>query len=272
VVNITYLRDFLHGTIMGLTSTIPGVSFGTVAIVLNIYEKILTAMSLTNLKKNSGFLIPLGVGCVCGVLLFSKLVTYLLLEHEMVTYFCFIGMIVGCVPMIYRRIKCDKIKFSSIAAFVLSLAFMTYLAVLNYGSQSNQTLEQMGGITSSLLVWIFFAGFISAMTMIIPGISGAVIMLMLGAYTVSVEAVSTFNVVIIATVGAGILLGCLAGIKLVKVILGLYPQELYSAVLGLILGSILIIYPGFTAGPEGIESIVLAILFAVFIYLFSKKN
>jgi len=265
----------MHGIVMGLTSTIPGVSFGTVAIVLNIYEKILHALSISGLKKNSNFLAPLGLGCICGVFVFSKLVTYLLLEHEIITYFCFIGMIIGCVPMIYRRIrrdKSEKIKARSVSVFILALVFMTFLAAMNYGSQANQSLAQMGGISPGLLVWIFVAGFISAMTMIIPGISGAVIMLMLGAYTVAVEALSTFNVIIIGTVGAGILLGCLVGIKLVKMILWRYPQELYSAVLGLIIGSIFIIYPGFSMDLVGVAAIILAAVFAIFIYLFSKKN
>jgi len=271
VFGITYFRDFMYGLIMGVTSTIPGISFGTVAILLNIYEKFLNSISLVNIKKNLTFLIPLCMGCICGIFAFSWLVTFLLTNYEMITYFCFIGMIIGCVPMIYKRAVSDKIRFRSVALFVAAFVFMLVLAFTSDGSLTNQTLAQLGGITPSLLAWIFFAAFISAMAMIIPGISGSIIMLMLGAYTVAVEAISTFNFVILFVVGTGVILGSLAGIRIVKTALRIDSQGLYCAVLGLIIGSIFIVYPGFSQDITGVIAIILAAISAFAIGIFSKR-
>ena len=249
----------------------PGISFGTVAIFLDIYEKIINAINIVDIKKNRVFLAFLVGGVFCGVFMFSSLITYLLYHHEMVTYFSFIGMIIGCAPLIYKRAKIEKVRFLNVAMFCLALSVMIALSFIP-GSHANQTLEQLGGITPPLLVWIFVSGFLCAMIMMIPGISGSVILLMLGAYTVSVEAVSTFNVPIIGAVTSGIILGIVAGAKLVKMILGFFPQALYCIVLGLVIGSIFIIFPGFTLDATGGIALLLSIIFAVITYLFSRNN
>ena len=272
VIKITYFRDFLYGLIMGWTCTIPGISFGTVAILLNIYEKFLNSISLANLKKSASFLIPLCIGCIVGIFSFSKLITFLIIEHEMITYFCFIGMIIGCTPMIYERANIDKIKFRIVAVFVIALAFMLLLTLMRDETSTNRTIAQFGGVTPYLLIFIFVAGFISAFMMIIPGISGSIVMLMLGGYTASVEAVSTFNLAVIVAVGTGIILGSLTGVKAVRIVLNFMPQVLYCAVIGLMLGSIMIMYPGFTLCAEGIAAIILALIFIPLTYFFSKKK
>ena len=275
VSKLAILRDFSFGLIMGITSTIPGISFGTVAILLNFYEKFLNSVSLVNIKKNLAFLVPLMVGCVIGIFSFSRLVTFLLTEHEMITYFAFIGMIIGCVPMIYKRANFQGVKLLNVTVFVfafLFMFFMAFIAHISEGSAVNQTLAQVGGLSPSVLSWIFFAGFFSGMGMMIPGISGAIIFLMFGAYTIAVEAVSTFNIPLILVVGSGVVLGCLTGVKLIKIILAHKPELVYSAVLGLIIGSVFIIYPGFTANAEGAIAIIFAIGFMVFSILFSRQK
>ena len=268
-----YFRDFVHGIIMGLTSAIPGVSFGSVAILLNNYEKILnSAASWASIKKNQTYLGILCVGSFCGIFLFSKLATFLLAEYEMIKFFCFIGMIIGCTPMIYRRAKFDKVNLQNKAIFVLAFAFMVFWAYMSKDSSANQTLAQLGGISPSLLVWIFASGFIGAMAMIVPGISGSIVLLMLGAYTVIFEGLSTLNIAIVAATIAGMILGIMAGIKLVNKLLQFCSQAVYSAILGLILGSVLIIFPGFSWNAEGLIAITCGLICMTFIYFFSKNN
>jgi putative membrane protein len=271
---LAILRDFLYGLIMGLTSTIPGISFGTVAILLNCYEKFLEAVSIANIKRNLTFLVPLLTGCLVGIFAFSRLVTFLLTNHEMITYFAFIGMIIGCTPMIYKRANFDRIRFVNVAVFVIAflfMFFMAFMAFVNDATHLNQTLAQLGGLSPSVLAWVFVAGFFSGMGMMIPGISGAIIFLMFGAYIIAVEAVSTFNIPLILVVGSGVVLGSLSGVKIIKIILAHKPQIVYCAVLGLILGSVFIIYPGFTANLEGLIAIIFAIVFMIISAWFSRK-
>jgi putative membrane protein len=270
VVPITHLKNFAYGIVLGTVNIIPGISGGTVAVLLNIYEKILNSVSLVNIRGNLAFLIPLGFGAVCGVFSFSKIMTFLLSNYSMVMYYIFMGMIVGCIPIIYKRAKYDKLKSRNIAVFAVSFAFMLYLAYIDDGSLTNKTLAQLGGIDPPLLAWLFFAGFVSAIAMVLPGISGSLILLALGAYTVSLEAVSTLNLTIIFTVGAGVLFGALAGIKLIKKMLRSHPQALYCSILGLVAGSIFTIYPGFSPNSEGVLCIALALLTAALTFFFSK--
>jgi len=268
---IKYLKGLVYGLIFGSTSVIPGISAGTLAIFLNIYEKFFTMASFKNVKKNLQFLAAFCFGCACGIFSISNIIMFLLERFGQVMYFSFIGLILGMIPMIYVRARSEKIKIRNVFIFILSLLLMLIIAVTGSDNLTNQTLEQLGGITIPILTWLFVAGMISAVALLIPGISGAVVMLIFGAYTVFVEAVSTFNVIILAVLGAGMVAGCLAGIKIIKIMLRSYSQALYSSILGLILGSVFVIYPGFSFDVTGFLSVAFAACFAVLAYFFSKR-
>jgi len=271
VKGIKYLKGLAYGLIFGSTSVIPGISAGTLAIFLNIYEKFFTLASFKNVKMNLQFLTAFCFGCACGIFSISNIIMFLLDRFGQVMYFSFIGLILGMIPMIYVRASSEKIKMRNVFIFILSLLLMLIIAVTGSENLTNQTLEQLGGITIPILTWLFVAGMISAVALLIPGISGAVVMLIFGAYTVFVEAVSTFNVIILAVLGAGMVVGCLAGIKIIKIMLRSYSQALYSSILGLILGSVFVIYPGFSFDVTGLLSVVFAAGFAVLAYFFSKR-
>ena len=269
---IKHFLTFISGVIMGSTTTIPGISFGTMTMLFNVYEKLLDSLSWGHIRKNLGFSAPLLSGAVVGIFSLSSLVTYLISEHKMITYFCFIGLIVGCVPMIYRKAEIEKIKPAYVTAFAIALAFTIYLAIRHYSLMDNLTLEELGGASLSLGVWIFVAGFICAVAMLIPGISGSIIMLMLGTYTVSIEAVSKFYLPLVIPVGAGIGLGIVVGIRLIRKLLTHNRQVVYSAVLGLVIGSVFIIFPGFTPNGYGAIAIILGVAFVFVSYFFSRND
>ena len=264
-------KDFLYGLLTGLTTTIPGISFGALAMLFNIYEKFINAFSRENIKKSLPFLIPFFVGCGCSIFLFSRLVAHLLAEYDIAMYFGFIGLILGCVPMIYRKAEYSKIKIGNVALFSAALAFMVLVVLMNDNSIGNKAIEEFEGDLPVLLIWIFCAGFASAVAIVIPGLSGSVILLMLGSYEITIGAISTLNIPILLAVGGGIVLGMLAGIKLIKMLIARHREALYSVVLGLVIGSVFIIYPGFEFGPQGVAAIIMAAGFAVISYLFSKK-
>jgi len=198
-------------------------------------------------------------------------VTYLIEYHEMITYFAFIGLIIGCVPMIYRKSEITKIRPAYVVAFVAALGFTVYLAIRHYGLMENLTLEELGGSSPGLIVWVFVAGFISAVAMLIPGISGSIILLMLGVYTVAIESVSLLYLPVLIPVGAGIGLGIVVGIKLIKWLLERNRQLVYSAVIGLVIGSIAIVFPGFEANLMGALAIIFCVGF-VFVSYFVSRN
>jgi len=241
-------------------------------MVLGIYEKTLDALSPEGFRKHLSFTIPFFGAALVGIFSFSQLVTYLITEHEMITYFAFIGLILGCVPMIFRKSGISKIRFRFVAAFALALAFTLFLAFTKDFSYANKSLDELGGLSPALFAWIVVAGFLSAVALLIPGLSGSVILLMIGMYMIIIESVAEFDFTIILPLGVGIVLGVATSSKLIKTLLKHFPKTTYSAVLGLVIGSVFVIYPGFTANVFGAIAIILAAAFAVVSYFFSGKD
>ncbi len=266
------LKNIVFGVILGISNVIPGVSGGTMAVILNVYDKLLYAISLKNIKKNARFLAAIGGGCLIGIVAFSKIVLYLLNHYEMAVNFCFIGLILGSVPMIYKRARYEKLKLRNFGVFLLALAGMLFLTWVAQGEFNNQTLEQAGGLTVFLWFRLLVTSFISVIAMLLPGISGSFVMLLLGSYTICMEAIASFDLLPMIPIGLGVLSGAFVGIKFIKKLLRFHPQALYCAILGLILGSIFTIYPGFTADAAGFLSLVLMAGFAGIAYFFSRKT
>ena len=272
VTDIKIIKGIMYGLIFGATSPIPGVSAGTMAILLNIYDKFFTLISVAVIKKNLIFSFSFLVGCALGLFMVSNVIAFLFYNHGKVISFCFIGLILGCIPMIFKKATVSKVKFPYIFIFFIALAFMVFLARSGGDMSTNQTLEQLGGVDTSLLIWIFGSSFVSSMAMIIPGVGGSLMMFVFGVYSVYIEAISTLEPILIITFGVSMALGILTGVFIIKKLLIHFPQQLYFAILGLIIGSLLIIFPGFSMGAEGLLSIALMIFFAVFAYWLSTKE
>lgn len=266
-----HLRDFIYGIILGIANVIPGVSGGTMAVILNVYDDILYAISWKNFKKHIPFLGILGAGVIIGILLFSRAITYLLQHFELPVYYSFIGLIIGSTPMIYKKACNEKVKPRNLIVFFLSFGFMVVVAMLNKDSISGNTLEDVGGPGLFLYLWLFASSLISTIAMILPGISGSLVMLLLGTYTISMEAIATMDLATLTPIGLGVMLGGFLGIKFVKTLLRFHPQALYFGILGLITGSLFTIYPGPPVGSQGVICLILMLVAIVLAYIFSKK-
>ena len=262
----------MSGIVIGLTAIVPGISFGTLAMLFKIYEKAMDAFSYDGLKRNLSFTIPFVIGLIIGIFAFSNVIEYLLTTHEMPTYFAFMGLIAGCVPMIFKRAEIKKVKPLYVIVFAAALAFALFVAITQDTSYENQTLFEMGGHSPILALRLFITGIVCALAIIIPGLSGSILLLMLGTYLVIIEAVSSVNFLILAPFIAGTVLGILCGSKIITMLIDRYRQILYSAIMGFVIGSIFIIHPGFVANIYGLIAIILAVGFAVVSYFFSRSD
>lgn len=265
------VHDFACGAIVGVANIIPGVSGGTMGVVLGVYQQMLEVMSLKNLRKNIPFLIPFGLGAALGILGFSRAIEYLLANFPMATNFVFLGLIFGSVPMIGSKIQEMKggksLGLRSLAAFALMLAFMLWLNSATGGNPEVQTQVDLG-----FALYLFAAGAISSFAMILPGVSGSFVMLLLGAYPTVLAAVSRLDLLILIPAGCGILVGLLLGSRLVSWLLERFPLPTYCGIMGLIVGSLPGIYPGFVLNGEGLLSLLLMVAAAAFTIWFSKKE
>lgn len=268
---IKHVINIFYGIILGVSNVIPGVSAGTMAVVLNIYDELLDAVSLKkeHLKKNFMFLATMGIGAIIGILVFSNTITFLFEKYNMPTNFMFMGIIIGSIPMVINHAKQgEKIRSKNWLPFVITFGIMIIM-VFTKDTETNVVILREANLGMSL--WLVFAGAISAFSMIIPGISGSFIMLTLGVYTSVITAVSEFNFMILVPVAVGILIGLIVGIKIVKVLLSKYQQATYMAILGLIIGSVLVIYPGFTFNLTGFFALICMCIGMMITYSFADK-
>ena len=264
------------GILFGFANVIPGVSGGTVMVVLGVYERIIGIITAfaKKIKKEWKFFLPILVGMGIAVVIFGKLMSGLLEKHAQITQMFFIGVIVFSVPQIFRKAAFDKkkklnVKPVGIVAFVLMLALMVFMAYSPANDEKarlkaeKETLETIEEVldengekaqaekdayapdhSAGRLLLLVIYGAVAASTMIIPGISGSLVMVMLGQYKNIMDAIANWDFVALVPFGVGCLLGLVFCAKLIRWLLKHHEQITYSAILGFVLGSILPVFPG----------------------------
>ena len=248
---IESIKLFFIGIILGIANVIPGVSGGTIAVVFNIYDRLINVISL-NVKKIISewkFILPLGLGMVAGIIGFSKVITFLFENYPMQTNLFFVGIIAGSIPLIFRKIKSSMNEISSekkkpylstIICFIISLAIMIIMTVFKDISTSTIIYTEL---TMPLFFILLVSGALGAIAMIIPGISGSFLLLAIGTYATVIGSVSDFNIPLMIPTAIGILIGLLFGAYLVRMLMEKVPAQTYGAIFGLVIGSIFTVFP-----------------------------
>ena len=261
------------GFILGITTIIPGLSTGTMAIVFNIYDRLIGVIT-PNIKKILAawkFWLPLVIGAATGLVFFSKLITMLFTSYPIPTYWFFIGLIAGSLPLVYRKTQKPGSALPSLPSIIfgiLALALMLLMAVLT----PTESTAAHTTLTPPLFGILAAGGAVAAIAMIVPGISGSFLLLVIGLYRTFIQAVSEFNIPLLAPIALGIFIGIFIGAAFVRFLLAKAPRETYGAVLGLVAGSVMVLYPGsFGSGTIIIFSVV-SLLAGCAISFFSGKT
>lgn len=266
-------KNIFRGLVMGITDLIPGVSGGTIAIILGFYDRLLEAISgffSKDWKRHIGFLLPLALGMGTALVLFSRLINYLLVEHFVPTQFFFMGLILGIIPFLVKQVD---VKRNFKPRHWIFLLFAAVLLAMTAFITPDQSGEPMTTLTLLSAVGLFFSGWLASMAMLLPGISGSFILLLLGVYPTAIHALSTLNFPFIAVIGSGVAVGFIVSSKSIRYFLDRYPYMMYAVIIGLIIGSTFVVFPGF-ANELGtmVMSIVTFASGLGLTTLFSKKN
>jgi len=233
------------GVVLGIVTIIPGISTSTIAVVFNVYDRLIGVIT-PNIKKIAAawkFLLPLAAGVVLGIVLFSKAVTWLFNHFDIPTYWFFIGIISGSLPSVYQRAGKPDSVFPSVPSAiccVIALGVMVLTAVLKPAEDAAVYTV----LTLPVFTLLAAGGAIGAAAMIVPGISGAFVLLVIGLYRTFIQAVSDLNFPILAPAVLGAGVGLLLGAALVRFLLKKAPKQTYGAVLGLVAGSVIVLFPG----------------------------
>ncbi|MDD6083859.1 MAG: DUF368 domain-containing protein [Oscillospiraceae bacterium] len=264
----------LKGAALGTAFVIPGFSGGTMAVILKIYDRLLDAISLNieKLKKNFGFILFLVIGMAAGVFATAVGLSWLFENHPVPTALTLTGIVVGSLPMIWKECTSEsKFKPLNIIPFLIAFAVMVVMFFIENADTAETAVQT--DFSFVLALKLAAGGFIAAISMVIPGISGSLMLTIMGMYETSITAVKDLNIALIAPVGIGAVVGILSGAKIISLLLKKFRQSTYSVIIGLIVGSLLTIFPSdFSFNSEGIIGIVLGIIGFIIPILFDRMS
>ncbi len=222
--------------------------------LFGLYEKLVNSVLsfFKDVKKNFAFLFLICLGVFVGVFLFGNVLKFLFNKYCMPTSFIFIGLILGSIPLVVKQANLRKVNFSHILCMLLTFSFSLYLVVLE------------NNITNSLNIncnsYLILAGVITSAGIIIPGVSKTVILMLLGIYEIYISAIASLNLSILIPIGIGFVIGGIIFLFLINFLFKIAKSYTYFAIIGFVLGSVFVIYPGFSFNTQGIISIVLLIV------------
>ena len=256
----------VKGFILGIANIIPGVSGGTLAITLGIYEELINTIShiFSNFKKNLKFLIPIGIGAVLSVLLMSKLVTYSLDKFPIPTTLFFIGLIVGGIPLIFNKVKGKKKEIKNMIGFLIPFVLVIIMAFMKDPSN----VVNLNSINPIMFLILFIVGVIAAATMVIPGVSGSFVLMLIGFYKPIMSTISKLtdfsllghNISVLLPFGIGIIIGIIGVAKLIEYLLSKHELLTYHIILGFITASIISLFMSLSTYNFNIGQILVGIV------------
>jgi putative membrane protein len=254
-----YLILYLKGMLMGAADLVPGVSGGTIALITGIYKELLesiNSISLSNLKLwkqqglksvwgkiNGPFLIAVFGGILSSILLLSRLLEWLIENHPLVLWSFFFGLLIASIIYLFRA----ELSFS-----MLNVLYVCFGAVISF-----LVTQLNGGANQSSLWYLFLSGFIGISAMILPGLSGAYILVVMGVYQTVLSNVRIAQDLIFnfdqtqfintASILGVFILGILVGIKVfakfLSWLLNHYPQRSIAVLVGLMIGALHKVWP-----------------------------
>ena len=254
---LNFLQAFIivfKGMLIGIANLIPGVSGGTVAVLLDIYDRLIFSFNAlisrsSDAKKSLLFLIQIMVGVLISILVFSNVLLSLISTREIELSFLFIGLIIGSIPTVLRyetNTSGPKILHGLKWRLPNRMEFIWFS--LAFGLMIGLTLISHSGLSHTGPEWInswwylILCGIVAAASMVIPGLSGSLMLIIMGAYSLILNAVSQFDGSFLAPFIVGILIGFIVMVRLVSWCLHHHLRKSLWAITGFLCGSILTLW------------------------------
>lgn len=246
------LLDMLRGVVIGLANIIPGVSGGTMMVSMGIYDTLIYCIThlFRQFKKSVLTLLPYGIGMVLVIVVGAFGLKAAFASFPLPTNALFIGLILGSVPMILKQMRGEKIGVPGAVIFLTMFALVVVLKAI----ESDRSVEIV--LSVGEVIKLFFLGCIASATMVIPGVSGSMILKTLGYYEPIVTGAITgltsalaggewglvmHNVGILLPFGIGVVVGIFAIAKFIEVMLAKWKGYTYCAILGMVAASPVVI-------------------------------
>ena len=244
------INQLLRGVVIGVANIIPGVSGGTMMVSMGIYDTLIHCIThlFKEFKKSIKTLLPYAVGMLVGIVALASVINWGLENHPLPTNTLFIGLILGGLGPLLKKVDTKKINVAAVIAFIALFALIIWLGIQRKDSIQNAESIDMNVLQMLIMVFI---GMIASATMIIPGVSGSLVLMLLGYYKPVVNALSTLKdglfsfdfsimgqpVLMLLPFLLGIVLGIFGVAKLIEWLTARFPTPTYCGVLGLVVAS-----------------------------------
>lgn len=239
----------IGGLFVGIANIIPGVSGGTMLVIFGLFDKLTYAVSdvfkksTTTRKQSIIFILKVMISCLIGIVVFAKILGFTLANYEGETILCFMGLILFSVPYIYKdELKGEKFN---ILFFLIGFGFIIGLQYLKSQGYIANSTDSSINIVNSLI--LFGLGLIAGMTMVFPGVSGSMVMLVLGKYELirsfidKLTSFDTNSIISLCILGVGAVIGIVLSAKVTSSLLKNHRGKTVSLILGFIIASALIL-------------------------------
>ncbi len=243
------MKQILQGMVVGIANIIPGVSGGTMMVAMGLYDRLIHAIThlKSEFKESMKLLIPIFAGAGIAIIALSRLFEFLLATWPIPTNFAFCGLIAGSLPFIFEKVKGHKVTVSKIIPFLIFFGVVILMALL--GETGGASADVSLGFVNVLK--LFGVGVVAAATMVVPGVSGSMMLMLLGYYDTILKAINDFvdalvkfdmgglatGVGILAPFGIGVVIGIFLIAKLIEFIFSKAEIHAYYGIIGLILAS-----------------------------------
>lgn len=281
-----FIKDILKGVVIGVANAIPGVSGGTMMVSMGVYDDIIYCIThlFKQLKKSIMILLPYFIGMVVGIIGLAFSIKSLFANFPFQTSMVFIGLILGGVPMILERVRYSGLADSEnnggerkknnigILHFVIFALFLLAIVAMQYFGGDGGDVTLTVDIISAIK--IFFIGILASATMVIPGVSGSMMLMILGYYNPIINSITDFITALsngeidkliticgsLVPFGLGVVIGIFAIAKLIEVLLKKFESYTYCAILGLVASSPIVILMGISFAGISVAAIITGVI------------
>ena len=243
------LKLILQGMAVGIANIIPGVSGGTMMVAMGLYDKLIHCIThlKSEFKKSLKLLLPIFAGAGIAIVVLSRLFEYLLQYYPIPTNFAFCGLIAGSLPFIVKKVKGHSVTIGKLIPFLIFFALVIVMALLGEGDSASADVS----LSFLNVVKLFGAGIVAAATMVVPGVSGSMMLMLLGYYDVILATINDCidglvaldipmlmgAVGVLIPFGIGVVAGIFVIAKIIEIIFKKAEIHAYYAIIGLIVAS-----------------------------------
>lgn len=243
------LKKLLQGMVVGIANIIPGVSGGTMMVAMGLYDRLIHAIThlKSEFKESMKLLVPIFAGAGLAIVILSRVFEFLLETYPIPTNFAFCGLIAGSLPFIFKKVKGHPVTVGKMIPLLIFFGIVILMAVL--GENSGADADVSFGLMN--VIKLLAVGIIAAATMVIPGVSGSMMLMLLGYYDVILKSINTFIDALIGLdvplllemcgrlipFGIGVIIGIFLIAKIIEFIFMKAEIHAYYAIVGLITAS-----------------------------------